>query len=140
MWEVTRADDIVNFRCPSPDQCTLRGAVAVARDEDAIFFSPSLGTSSIVIELQQTLVVDKEIEIAVPGSDRLAIRPAGLFRPLVVRASDADSSARPLLTDLTVPNGVVTGTAGVAGATPGAHGSAGGDAQGGSTLSRGVYC
>ena len=136
VWEVNRADDIAEYRCPSTDRCTLRGAVAVARDEDAIFFSPSLAMP-IVIELQQTLVVDKDIEIAGPGpgsgSDRVTLRPAGPFRPLLIRPG-ADSSARVMLTDLTIRDGVVMGDAGVDGSAPGAHGGSGADALGGCLL------
>ena len=131
-WEVTRMDDVANYTCPSTSQCTLRGAVEVARDEDLVYI-PAAPGASVVVELQQTLVVDKNIEIGGTGSERVAIRPAGAFRPLIVRSAGGES-VRVDLTGLTIRDGVVAGLDGTHATAPGGNGSRGGDAVGGCLL------
>lgn len=138
VWTVTQADDLPNPICSSADRCTLRGAVAVARNGDTVFFSPALG-ERVVIELQEPLVVDKDIEIGgfLGISDGVTLRPAGLFRPVIIQPDPTLMSARVMLTDLTIRDGTAMGTTGISGSTPGAHGLAGSTARGGCLLVNG---
>ena len=128
VW-VTHAGDEPDPACPSDDRCTLRGAVAVAASGDEIRLAPSLG-DHVEIELLSPLVMDRAIVLSVrgPGSDRLAIRPTGLFRVIVFEAGTTT------LADLTLRDGAVIGAPGLAGSTPGAHGSHGGAVMGGCAL------
>jgi hypothetical protein len=139
VWQVTRPDDLPDYQCPSLDRCTLRGAVAVARDEDEIHLTDASGTP-VVITLTDTLVVDKAIEIfgTTSGSDRVAVRPAGAFRPLVAAGrTDATTTIRIRLTGFTLRDGVVRAPNGANGSTPGANGSSGATAHGGCLLADG---
>jgi len=87
-----------------PQNCTLRSAITIAKPGDVIVFEPGLvGT----IELVQSLVIDKDLDIVGPGPELLKLDGGGKLRLFLIEPEVSVS-----ISGLTIQHGYVSGERG----------------------------